>query len=343
MRPARSRPASGATSPARTDSTDVLPAPLTPISPTRSPGPSLQVTRSTRSRPPRVIVASSRSSTSLPSLAAANCCSSTRSRGGGSSSISSQAASSRNFGLEVRAGAPRAARRAPCGRGSAGASRSPRLAHPLGLRQHECRIAAVVAVDRARRAPPTSWCTRRPGTSGRASRRPGRTASATPAGEMTRQPVDRLDVEVVGRLVEQQHVEVARATPAPARPGVARHRTGRRPSGPGRARPTGARRSRRASGSAAHSCSARSPMTTAPIVADSSRVVVLADERPAQPAVVRHPPGIRRLEPREDRAAGRLAVTVASDDADPIAVLDPEADVGQQRPDSVGLRDRVRR
>ncbi len=53
VRPVRSRPASGSTSPASTESTDVLPAPLTPIRPTRSPGPSRQVTWSIRSRPPR--------------------------------------------------------------------------------------------------------------------------------------------------------------------------------------------------------------------------------------------------------------------------------------------------
>ncbi len=107
VRPVRRRPACGTTSPLRTERTEVLPAPLAPIRPIRSPGPIRQVMRSTRSRPPLLTVTSSRSRTSLPSRAAANACSCTTSRGGGSSAMRSAAASSRNRGLEVRAGAPR--------------------------------------------------------------------------------------------------------------------------------------------------------------------------------------------------------------------------------------------
>ncbi len=107
VRPRRTRPPSGSSSPATRRSTEVLPAPLTPTRPTRSPGPSRQVACESSRRSPRVRSTSSTSTTSLPSRWVAKRCSSSRSRGSGSSSISALAASIRNFGLEVRAGAPR--------------------------------------------------------------------------------------------------------------------------------------------------------------------------------------------------------------------------------------------
>ena len=93
--------------PDSSDRTEVLPAPLTPTMPTRSPGPSRQVACDSSCRSPRTRSTSSMSMTSLPSRWVANRCSSSRSRGGGTSSISSLAASMRNFGFEVRAGGPR--------------------------------------------------------------------------------------------------------------------------------------------------------------------------------------------------------------------------------------------
>src|SRR5215831_573614 len=93
--------------PASSLSSVVLPDPFTPTTPTRSPGPSCQVTSSSRQRSPAETLTSSSSSTVLPSLAAASLASSTPSLAGGSSAISSLAASIRNFGLVVLAGGPR--------------------------------------------------------------------------------------------------------------------------------------------------------------------------------------------------------------------------------------------
>ena len=107
VRPRRTRPAVGSSAPESSESTEVLPAPLTPTSPTRSPGPRRHVAPSSSRRSPRCRSTSSTSTTSLPSRWVAKRCSSSRSRGGGSSSMSTWAASMRNFGLEVRAGAPR--------------------------------------------------------------------------------------------------------------------------------------------------------------------------------------------------------------------------------------------
>src|SRR5918999_636630 len=64
-------PESGPTEPASSRSRVVLPLPLTPSTPTRSPGPSRQVRCSKIVRPPSVMVTSSRSYTVLPSRAVA--------------------------------------------------------------------------------------------------------------------------------------------------------------------------------------------------------------------------------------------------------------------------------
>ena len=101
-------------------------------------------------RSPRARSTSSTSMTSLPSRWVANRCSSSRSRGGGTSSISALAASMRNFGFAVRAGAPRRSQASSlrtrfCRRVSEAAG----LALPLGLGQHEGGVAALVGVDDA--------------------------------------------------------------------------------------------------------------------------------------------------------------------------------------------------
>ncbi len=107
VRPVTSRPAVGESAPESTRSNDVLPDPFTPTSPIRSPGPSCHVTRDSNEREPRTTSTSSSSSTVLPNRVVANFANPTESRGGGSSSISADAASRRNFGFDVRAGAPR--------------------------------------------------------------------------------------------------------------------------------------------------------------------------------------------------------------------------------------------
>ena len=99
------------TPPSSTVSSEVLPLPLTPTIPTRSPGPSRQVTWSRRERSrspvPTDTETSSSSITVLPSRAVASRVSSTLSRGGGSDAMSVLAASTRNFALVVLALAPR--------------------------------------------------------------------------------------------------------------------------------------------------------------------------------------------------------------------------------------------
>ena len=135
--PCRTRPASGSTSPSSSRSRVVFPEPFTPTSPTRSPGARRQVTpsRSTRrSGPvPNATRTSSTSMTSLPRRAVAVRVSSRESLGGGSPAISAAAASSRNRGLLVRAGAPR-------------------RSQASSLRSRLARRSWVVAATRARSA-----------------------------------------------------------------------------------------------------------------------------------------------------------------------------------------------
>ena len=97
----------------------VLPEPLTPTIPMRSPA-RAPGTRSSSVRPPIATVASSSSSTVRPSRLVAKPSSSTVSRGGGTSATSASAASSRNLGFDVRAAAA-PSHATPCAAGSADA------------------------------------------------------------------------------------------------------------------------------------------------------------------------------------------------------------------------------
>ena len=155
---------------------------------------------------------------------------------------------------------------------------------------------------------------------------------------MAGEPVDRLDVEVVGRLVEQQQVEVVE------------QQRGQRDAA---ALATGEASDRsveveiaeqvvddvpRRAASAAHSWSARSPSTTCPTVSLGIEVVVLGERCPTvSPRFCVTRPASAGSSPARMPQQGRLAVAVASDDADPVAVLDAEADVGEQRPHAVRL------
>ena len=113
------------------------------------------------------------------------------------------AASIRNFGLDVRAGGPRRSQasslRTSWRRRS---SRAASLAVALGAREHVRRVAALVAVDRAVGDLPGGGAdgVEEPAVVGDDEQRAGA------RGQMPREPVDRLDVEVVGRLVEQQQL-----------------------------------------------------------------------------------------------------------------------------------------
>src|SRR5262249_10376839 len=82
----------------------VFPLPLGPRPPTRSPGPSCQLTSSNNPRPPALADRSKTSTTVFPSRAVASRTSSTPLRAAGSLAMSALAASMRNRGLLVRAG-----------------------------------------------------------------------------------------------------------------------------------------------------------------------------------------------------------------------------------------------
>ena len=105
--PVTNLPPLGFSSPASVRINVVLPAPLTPTIPIRSPGPTFHVRFSISSLSPIFTCIWCASYTVFPKRLRANFRSSVLSRGAGSAEISSLAASTRNFGFVVRAGAPR--------------------------------------------------------------------------------------------------------------------------------------------------------------------------------------------------------------------------------------------
>ena len=87
----------------------------------------------------------------------------------------------------------------------------------------------------------------------------------------------------------------------------------------------------RVRGSAAHSWSAQA---TEHRLADGVGVlelVALLEVADQQPALLGHPAAVRLLVAGEQPQQRGLAVTVAADDADPLAHGDAERDVGEQR------------
>ena len=149
------------------------------------------------------------------------------------------------------------------------------------------------------------------------------------------QPGDALDVEVVGRLVEDEQVVLAdqqlgQRDPAPLAAGQraddgVEHRVEVRREPPNR--PVSTSRIR---ASPAHSWSARSPTTSSRTVAAGSRSSCWASTRDPQPAGVRDAAGVRRLAPGQHPQQRRLAVAVAPDDADAVALADAERDAVEQ-------------
>ena len=193
----------GAGWPSSSRSSVVLPEPLTPTTATRSPGPSRQVTWSSRVRSPTASVTSSTSYTLLPS------------RRGGERLQPGRVPRRRLVGDQRLRGLdpePRLAgpgRRAAAQPGQllaqqvlpAGLGRG-RLPGPLGPGQHVRGVAAVVPADRAVADLPglLAHLVEEPAVVGDHDQR-------LPAGpEVLGQPGDALDVEVVGRLVQHQQV-----------------------------------------------------------------------------------------------------------------------------------------
>ena len=161
--------------------------------------------------------------------------------------------------------------------------------------------------------------------------------------EVAREPVDALDVEVVGRLVEQQQLGVAeqrlrQRDPAPL---AARQRRDRRVQPLREAADLDAAEQpveHGAVGGVGHPLVVGAAADE--LLADRARrveVVALAEHRHVQPAGARDRARVGLLEPRDQLQQRRLAVAVAADDADPVPGRDAERDVLQHGPRGVAL------
>ena len=254
------------------------------------------------------------SMTSLPSRWVANRCSSSRSRGGGTSSISALAASIRNFGFD----GPRRRPAAQPGQLLAhqvlpAYLRGRRLPLPLGLGEHERGVPALVGVDHpvVHLPGPLAHGVEEPPVVGHHHQRRGA------LGEVVGEPGDRLDVEVVGRLVEYDEVVVAeqqrgqRAAAALAA-GEAEHRPVQLHAGEqlldDLAQP-------RVGGPLVVGPAAEHRLPDGVGVDQLVALVEVADE---QAAGLRDPAAVRRLEAGHHLEQRGLAVAVAADDADPL-------------------------
>ena len=278
VRPCFTRPTSGASSPASSCSTELLPAPLTPTSPTRSPGPSRQVAWESSCR----LTARQVDVLEVDDVLA-------QALGGEALELEPVARwrlvldeGVRRVDAELRLRRAGGGTAAQPGQLLAGQVLPPRLGrrglpHPLGLGQHERGVPAVVGVHDAG---PVGGRVHLPGAVADGVEEPAvvgdhdqRRGAPQPAPrvEVPGQPGDGLDVEVVGRLVEDQQVVRRPGAAAPASTGVARRRRGRPRCGRGRCPASSTSTISRVRASAAHSWSARPPSTTSRTVRASSR------------------------------------------------------------------------
>ena len=163
-----------------------------------------------------------------------------------------------------------------------------------------------------------------------------------PVDQVRGQPGHALDVEVVGRLVEDEHLVVPdeqRGQRDPAALAAGQGGDVGVERDVGRAGPRAPTRMRE---SVAHSCSSAEPCTTSRTVlpaSRSSRWSSIADPHAAgagDAAVV----GL--LEAGQDAQQGGLAGAVGADDADPVAVVEPEGDVVEKGARAERERDAVR-
>ena len=170
---------------------------------------------------------------------------------------------------------------------------------------------------------------------------------AAPRREVPREPVDALDVEVVGRLVEQQQLgaveQQLRERDAP--PLAAGQRRDRRVEAVREARrsptpPSSPSSTARNAASPAHSWSARPPTSSSRIVrrsSSSSPWPSSARSHVARARDARPRPAARR--PAISRSSVDLPSPLRADDADPVAGGDAERDVAQHRAAAVALVD----
>ncbi len=209
-----------------------------------------------------------------------------------------------------------------------------RLALALRLGQDVRRVAALVDVDHAVVDLPRPLADRveEPAVVGDHHERGG-----TPR-EVVGQPRDRLDVEVVGRLVEHDQVVVAE------------QQLGQRAAAPLAAGQPGHRAVEGDAGQQ-HLDHLAGPRVGGPLVVGAAaehrlahrvgvlELVGLAEVADQQPALLRDPAGVRLLDAHHHVEQRGLAVAVAPDHADPVARADAEGHVGQQRADAVRLGD----
>ena len=324
--PRFTRPDVGTTSPETSPSSVDLPAPLTPRMPVRSPGAMRHSTSCSTSVSPYETDASSRSTTSLPSRETARDCSATLSRISGTSAMSAFAASMRNFGFDVRAGGPRRSHASSLrARFCRRASMTRRLPVALDPLQDVRGVAAVEGLDHPVVHLPRLGAdlVEEPPVVRHDEQGAGRGRPA--ALQVLGEPCDRLDVEVVRRLVEEQHVVVARQQ---GRERDASALAAREAADPRVPRDVGEQ-------TADDIARARIPR---PLVLGASaddhvahRAVViervrLVEDADAHAAAERHASGIGCEAAREHREQARLAVAVAPDDPDAVALVDAERD-----------------
>ena len=313
-----------------------MPLPLTPTIPTRSPGPSRQVTCSRRER--RLPAAAHRERDVLQldhGLA----------QPGGRQLGQLDAVAGRRLGRderggrvhpELRLGGPGPGPALQPGELLAGQVAAAALgrflaALPFRLREHVSRVAALGGMHLA----PVDL----PGPIADGVQQPAIVADhddrAGPVAQVPAEPVDRLDVQVVGRLVEQQHVTLGdqqggerdpAAFAAGQLPGCRVQADAGEQFGHDRPRPR-----IRLPGSDLRTARAEHDLCDR-----SGQLVTLWQVAEPQPGRHRHPAGVGLGQPGQQREQRGLAGPVAAHHPDPVPGRDPERHAVEEGP--VGVR-----
>ena len=157
---------------------------------------------------------------------------------------------------------------------------------------------------------------------------------AVPAAEELFEPVDRVDVQVVGRLVQQQQVGLGRPAPGPAAPAAscptrALERSLRRPAPSARGSASTAARLARRSRPSPRAARRRRPRARS--AGQILRARPAATATPSAPGAEPRSPPSGSISPESIRSSVDLARPVAAQQADPLPRLDLAGDVVQQR------------
>ncbi len=212
--------------------------------------------------------------------------------------------------------------------------RGRRLPLALGLGQHERGVPALVGVDHpvVHLPRPLAHGVQEPPVVGHHHQCRGA------VGEVVGEPGDGLDVQVVRRLVEYDEVVVAeqqrgQRTAAPLPAGEPEHRPVQLHPGEQLVDDLA---QLRVGGPLVVGPAAEHRLPDAVAVDQLVALVEVADQ---QPAGLRHPAAVRRLEAGHHLEQRGLPVAVAADDPDPLPRADAEGDVGEQRAHAVRLGD----